>query len=378
MVLHIGECVLGVFAFDERGDLVAYERFPQDPGEIAGRLATIEMGIPTPEHRALIGKLIERGEREFVLESAKLVERLREEFEKAEFAHQIPNRAGSILRDRLADIAEELGVRQVDELRREVSFVLTRIKIKREAGQRDRLVIHAIDMVDELDRFINILTIRVREWYGRHFPELDRLVPDHELYLKFVHELGPRSEFSESRVKAVGDLPRERARRIAEAARSSVGAALSEADIRPIKQCVEQIRKLQRLREELVEYVDSVMAEVAPNVRTLVGGSIGARLISLAGGLESLSRLPASTIQVLGAEKALFRALKGKAKPPKHGVIYQHPAVRGAPRRLRGKIARALAVKIAIAARVDTMAGSFVGEKLLAEFKARVSEILNQ
>lgn len=378
MVLHIGECVLGVFAFDEKGELVAYKRFPPDPGEVAGRLMTIEMGTPTPEHRVLIHKLMERGEKDFVLESSKLVERLATEFSDARFVHQIPNRAGSILREKLADVAERIGVASVEDLRREVSFLLTRIKLKREAGQRDRLIIHAIDMIDELDRFINILTIRVREWYGRHFPELDRLVPDHELYLKFVHELGSRADFTENRVKAVGDLPKERARRIADAAKSSVGAPMDELDLKAIKECVGQIRSLQELRERLVEYVDGLMAQVAPNLKTLVGGTIGARLISLAGGLGELSRLPASTIQVLGAEKALFRALKGKAKPPKHGVIYQHPAVRTAPRRLRGKIARALAGKIAIAARVDFMAGEFVGERLLAEFKSRAAEIMQQ
>ena len=134
-------------------------------------------------------------------------------------------------------------------------------------------------------------------------------------------------------------------------------------------------RQLQELRERVAEYVDGLMSQIAPNLRTLVGGTIGARLISLAGGLVKLSRLPASTVQVLGAEKALFRALRTKAKPPKHGVIYQHPSIRTSPKRYRGKIARALAGKIAIAARVDAMAGEFVGEKLLSDFKTRVSEI---
>ena len=375
MVLHIGECVLGVFVFDEHGNLIAFERFPADPGEIAGRLATMEGGVPTPEHRALVRKLVDQGGRNFVLESSKLVEALSSEFPEAKFEHQFPNRAGSILRGKLQDVAEELGVEDVDGLRREVSFLLTRLKLKQEAAQRDRLIIHAVDMVDELDRFINILTIRLREWYSWHFPELDRLVPGHELFLKLISELGPRENFSESAVKAVGDLPRELAQRIADAARSSVGAPFDEVDMAAIKEGVSQIMALQRLRERMVEYVDGLMAQVAPNLRALVGGTIGARLISLAGGIEELARMPASTIQVLGAEKALFRAMRTKAKPPKHGVIYQHPSIRTSPKRLRGKIARTLAGKIAIAARVDSMGGEFIGERLLAEFKARVAEI---
>jgi len=114
---------------------------------------------------------------------------------------------------------------------------------------------------------------------------------------------------------------------------------------------------------------------VAPNLRAVVGGSIGARLISLAGGLKELSRLPASTLQVLGAEKALFRALRSRARPPKHGVIYQYPEVRGAPKWQRGKIARALAGKLSIAARVDAMSGEFVGDKLVAGLKTRIADI---
>jgi nucleolar protein 56 len=117
------------------------------------------------------------------------------------------------------------------------------------------------------------------------------------------------------------------------------------------------------------------MAQVAPNLRAVVGSSIGAKLISLAGSLEKLSRLPASTVQVLGAEKALFRSLKGRARPPKHGVIFQYPEIRGSPKKLRGKIARVLAGKITIAARVDAMAGEYIGDKLAADVKSKIAMI---
>jgi len=237
------------------------------------------------------------------------------------------------------------------------------------------LIIHAVGTLDEIDKFSNILISRLREWYSHHFPELDRLVPDHQLYLKLVSELGSRKNFTESAVKTVGDLPQERAQRIVKAAESSLGAPFDELDLEAIESCVSQIFKLQELREHIAEYVDGLMSQVAPNLRTLVGATVGARLISLAGGLVELSRLPASTIQILGAEKALFRALRTKAKPPKHGVIYQHSSIRTSPKKYRGKIARALAGKIAIAVRVDSMAGEFVGDKLLADFKTRVSNI---
>jgi nucleolar protein 56 len=125
----------------------------------------------------------------------------------------------------------------------------------------------------------------------------------------------------------------------------------------------------------MAEYIDGLMAQVAPNIKTVVGGPIGARLISIAGGLKDLARMPASTLQLLGAEKALFRSLHKRGRPPKHGVIYQYPEIRGSPRRLRGKIARALSGKLSIAARVDAMSGEFVGDKLNADLESRISVI---
>jgi len=165
---------------------------------------------------------------------------------------------------------------------------------------------------------------------------------------------------------------------IVEAAQTSLGAEFDEIDIEVLQACAQRVLNLYELRGRIAEYIDGLMAQIAPNLCTVVGGSIGARLISLAGGLERLARLPSSTIQVLGAEKALFRALKTRARPPKHGVIYQYPDVRGSPRQLRGKIARALAGKIAIAARVDAMSGEFVGDRLAANLKARIANIRAQ
>jgi nucleolar protein 56 len=125
----------------------------------------------------------------------------------------------------------------------------------------------------------------------------------------------------------------------------------------------------------LENYVDSVMDEVAPNTKTIAGSLLGARLIAIAGGLINLAKLPASTIQVLGAEKALFRSLKTKARPPKHGIIFQHPLIHDAQRWQRGKIARALAGKLSIAARVDAFNGKYAGDELKADLEKRILEI---
>jgi nucleolar protein 56 len=117
------------------------------------------------------------------------------------------------------------------------------------------------------------------------------------------------------------------------------------------------------------------MESLAPNVTSLTGAIIGARLIALTGGLSRLSRVSSSTIQLLGAEKALFRHLRDGELPPKHGIIFQHPLLHNAPYWQRGKIARALAGKIAIAAKLDHNSDKLMGEELLNDLRRRIEEI---
>ena len=215
---------------------------------------------------------------------------------------------------------------------------------------------------------------RLREWYSVHFPELNDLIREHEDYVKIVSELGHRDNITVESLRELG-FKEEKARKIAEAARQSIGADLSDFDIEAIRTLASITKQLYQLRRNLTGYIEQVMKEVAPNVTALVGPLLGARLISLAGGLEKLARLPASTIQVLGAEKALFRALRTGGKPPKHGVIFQYPHIHRSPRWQRGKIARALAAKLAIAAKVDAFTGRFIGDKLKEDLERRIAEI---
>lgn len=375
MTVYLAECVLGVFAFDDEGKMLGSKLFPVDAVKIADKLESVQKGEPIDEHRELIADLIKAGEKEFCLESGHLADKLGKEFKRVKFVVQMPNKAGQVLRSQLREIAGQMGIEEVDELLREVNVLLTRERLRKEAAERDKLIIQTINMLDELDRAINIACGRVREWYSIHFPELDRLVPEHLTYLKLVAELGTRERFTPAAVKTVTKLPQEDAERVASAAASSLGGAFDELDIQALRGCIKGVLALYELREKISEYIDGLMAQVAPNLRAIIGGSIGARLISLAGGLRELARLPASTLQVLGAEKALFRALRTKARPPKHGVIYQYPEVRGAPKWQRGKIARALAGKLSIAARVDAMSGEFVGEKLASDLATRIAEI---
>lgn len=377
MTISLGECPLGVFAFDDDREMVGSKLFPKDPKEIANRLTLIKNDRPTEEHYELLKELYGEGHMKFSMASEKLASKLREDFEDVEFEIHVPSDANLILRRSLREFSDKFDFGNFDELLRDATLLATREELRREASQRDKIVIEAIEMLDELDKSINTLYSRVREWYGIHFPELERYISEYPLYFELVSELGARENFTEPALKETG-LSDKDAKEIAQAAETSIGADFDDIDIGALRGGVEKIEGLYEARKLVEEYNDGLMSQIAPNIRAVAGSSIGARLISLAGGLKDLARMPASTIQVLGAEKALFRSLHGKGKPPKHGVIYQYPDIRGLPRKQRGKVARALANKIAVAARVDLLSGSFVGDELKKDLEDRVSSIKSQ
>jgi nucleolar protein 56 len=254
---------------------------------------------------------------------------------------------------------------------------IAKIRVKRAIEKRDLVIAQAIQTLDDLDKTINLFMSRVREWFGIHFPELDRLLEKHETYARLVVNLGFRENFTAEKLEKEG-LPKLKAEQIANAAQSSMGADLAEVDLTQIQVLSRSVLNLYELRQRLEDYIDSAMEEVAPNIKALTGALLGARLIALAGGLTNLAKMPASTLQVLGAEKALFRSLKTGTKPPKHGIIFQHAFLHEAKKWQRGKIARALAGKLAIAARTDAFGGRYIGEELRADLEKRVEEILQK
>ncbi|NPA86666.1 MAG: hypothetical protein GXO00_01515 [Candidatus Diapherotrites archaeon] len=249
----------------------------------------------------------------------------------------------------------------------------TKKKLAEAYTEKDRYVIQAIEALDDVDATFNLLVARVREWYSLHFPELNTILKDHEKYLTLVVTFGKRENYN---LEALKELVGERdAEVIMNAVKESSGTDIGDEDIRVIQRLAEIALDLRNYRKELVDYIDRTMEEVAPNVKYLAGPLLGARLIAKAGGLKKLSLMPASTIQVLGAEKALFRHLTKGSKPPKHGILFQHPWVRTAKRWQRGKIARSLAAKLAIAAREDYFGGKFIADRLKQELEERVKEI---
>ena len=236
----------------------------------------------------------------------------------------------------------------------------------------DLHIIQAISMLDETDKIINGMSSRVREWYGLHFPELDNVIDSIIGYSQIVLA-GKRQNLSKKVFEDAG-FPDSKIEMLSVISEKSRGGDISEENLALVKSLAKQILDLHELRKKVENHVEAQMNKIAPNISAILGPSVGARILARAGSLKKLASMPASTIQVLGAEKALFRSLKTGAQPPKHGLLFQHALVHAAPRWQRGKIARAIAAKAAIAARVDVY-GAGRNDTLLEKLNVRVDEI---
>jgi nucleolar protein 56 len=365
----------GVVAFDEQNNSVEKVLFPKKPQAAAKSIMKIEAGKAS-EITSLVTLLQNAGYDTFAFENADIASEAQRKLNiKAEV---LKTSEAEALRARMEQIAVETGfVKDAKELslwNRNVSMELAKLRIKGAAEKRDLIIAQAIQTLDDLDKTVNLFMGRLREWYGVHFPEFDRLIEKHETYARLVMNLGYRENFSFEALEKEG-VPKERAEITAKAAETSMGADIAEQDLAEIQALSRNVLELYKLRKNMENYVDKTMEEVAPNTRAIAGSLLGARLIAITGSLQNLAMRPASTIQVLGAEKALFRSLKTGARPPKHGLIFQHALLHDAKRWQRGKIARALAGKLAIAARADAFGGRYVGDALKADVDKRIEEI---
>lgn len=371
------ECPFGILAFNKGGKLVGKRFLRKKPRIAAKAFMKIETGKIVDEIRDLVKVLKDSGYDSFVFEKVNLAEEVRKKLGvKIEVSKM--SEENEKLRLQIGRLAVKTGfVSDIEEFNRwihEFNVELTKLKVKQAGEKRDLIIVQAIQTLDDLDKSINLFMGRVREWYGIHFPELDRLLDKHETYAHLVFKLGDKDKFTEEMLDKEG-IPESKVRRIVKAVETSMGADLTETDLTQIQKLCKTILDLYQLRQRLDEYLDTIMEEVAPNVRAIVGALLGARLITLAGGLINLAKMPSSTIQVLGAEKALFRSLKTGARPPKHGIIFQHVLLHEARKWQRGKIARTIAGKAAIAARTDAFGSRYIGEELKTDLETRVGEI---
>ncbi|CAF3330496.1 unnamed protein product [Rotaria socialis] len=254
----------------------------------------------------------------------------------------------------------------------------SRAKVKFNVNRVDNMIIQSIALLDQLDKDINTFSMRIREWYGYHFPELIRIISDNYTYARVVYLMKNRKEFTinhEEELEAI-TMDSGKTAAIFEAMKTTIGMDISPIDLINIESFAKRVIHLFEYRKSLQEYLRSKMGQVAPNLANLIGEQVGARLIAHAGSLTNLAKYPASTIQILGAEKALFRALKTKGNTPKYGLIYHSSHIGKASAQNKGRISRYLANKCAIASRIDCFSDiptAIFGDHL----KQQVSDRLN-
>lgn len=257
------------------------------------------------------------------------------------------------VRSQLSELISGLAAQDLAPMSLGLSHSLSRYKLKFSPDKVDTMIIQAIGLLDDIDKELNTYAMRVREWYGWHFPELAKIVQDNILYAKTVKFMGDRSnavklDFSEI-------LSEEIETELKEAAMISMGTEVSDLDHMNIKDLCNQVLSFAEYRAQLFDYLKSRMNAIAPNLTALVGELVGARLIAHGGSLLNLAKQPGSTVQILGAEKALFRALKTKHSTPKYGLIYHASLIGQAAPKHKGKISRSLAAKTALAIRYDAL-----------------------
>ena len=249
-----------------------------------------------------------------------------------------------------------------------------RHKLKFSIDKVDVMVIQAVGLLDDLDKELNNYTMRLREWYGWHFPEVGKIISDNLTYAKVVQKIGMRTNTKKTDLSEI--LTPEDEKSIKDSAEISMGSEISNEDELNIKELCSQIIFLTEYRQSLTEYLRNRMMTIAPNLTIMVGELVAARLISHAGSLVSLAKMPASTIQIFGAEKALFRALRTKHETPKYGLIYHASLVGSANPKLKGKISRSLASKCALCVRVDALgenSNGDIGKKCKKILEGRIS-----
>src|ERR1700761_686439 len=234
-----------------------------------------------------------------------------------------------------------------------LSHSLARHKLKFSPDKIDVMIVQAIGLLDDLDKELNTYAMRVKEWYGWHFPEMAKILNDNLAYAKVVIKMGMRENWEASDLAEI--LPKEIEAAVKAAADRSMGTEITDEDLENIQSLAEQVVHFTEYRTQLASYLSARMTAIAPNLTTLVGDLVGARLIAHAGSLMNLSKSPARTIQILGAEKALFRALKTKHDTPKYGLIYHASLIGQASGKNKGKMARILAAKATLGLRVDAL-----------------------
>jgi len=317
------------------------------------KLLLADKGLATAVHKEL-GINCE-GQTRLALESTRLI--------RNQFSALLPNVSDSTMTQMNLGLAHSLS----------------RYKLKFSPDKVDTMIVQAVALLDDLDKELNTYAMRAREWYGWHFPEMAKILNDNETFCRVVQLMGDRTKCATTDFSEI--MEEDTIEELREAAQISMGTEISQEDLENITMLCDQVISIGKYRKQLGEYLRNRMNAIAPNLTVMVGELVGARLIAHCGSLMALAKNPASTIQILGAEKALFRAIKTKHETPKYGLIFHASLIGQASQKFKGKIARVLAGKTALAIRVDAFGesdGSEVGEQARARVEERLRMLENK
>ena len=377
---YIVDTLLGIFAVTEDRQIVEAVEYPKNAKMIATIQERLREGEVTRELRLLIEGLQKRGFRKIVVTERSLANAVRKEFdltvEPQLFSPQIV-----WVRRNFAQIAQdrELISEPITllKLSHEISMVSASIEVQKAQSEQSNTITQMVQLLNELDKTLNVLSSKLREWYGLHFPEMNRQVDSHETYARIILEGGNRNRISKELLEGLGIKTRQTSI-ILRRAKNSMGAPIDSEDMDVIKGLAENMLSLYAYRQKLEEHISQTTSEIAPNLAQVAGPVLAAKLIEKAGSLKKLAMLTSSTVQILGAEKALYRSKKTRARPPKHGLIFQHPYVHSKNRKDRGKAARTLSAKLSIAARADVFSGNPIGAELRRQLDEGDTPPVNQ
>ena len=376
MKSYIADTLMGLFAFDETGNILNFIDFNGEYEKIIEFYDALENNIIHKVFEDFLLELKNSGFNEFLFDN-KILETLTSE----KLGYETVFKRNSIelknFRLNLEVNLKKIGIRKtsVEILNhyKRVSDELTRRKVSRASGHADNIITQIITVLDVIKKSISLFSSHLREWYGLHFPELtDKIIEDNIIIAKLISNLGARENFTLENLQTKFDIHESKIKILEQYALESMGANF---DLSIIQNYAKQIISLDTYRQQLENHLEDLMEKSAPNINTLIGPLIGAKLIAKAGALQKLAYMPASRIQLLGAEKALYRFLKTGEKRPKHGLIFQWNLIRSATPWIRGKIARVVAGKIGVAAKVDNFKGEFIGDKLKLEVEEKIKEI---
>lgn len=340
MEIYITNCIAGFLSFDS--DLKLNDYVLYNENEIVSKIYNNMNNLLNDEEINIIENAPECDK--IIIETNKRLSDYKDLKNYEKIHIQIPSKGGEYLRENMENILKEINyIENYEDYREKIVNIhneLSILKMKEASQEEDKLLIQAINSIDEIDESISQLIERIRQWETIYFPEIET-IHNNESYIKLISDYSSREE-------AIKDNPD-----IFKDILTSNGADLKQEDILILNDFAKSLKSLQSSRVNIEKYIDSKMTTLAPNLKNLIGASLGAKLISHIGSLKRLSTLSASTIQIIGAEKAMFRHLKTGENPPKHGLIYQSPYVRGSNYWIRGKVARKLSLKITFAVRKD-------------------------